>query len=79
MKMQMTNKQDLVAINIELTLRAQEWNIAASSKHQWKTLYEEIKQDKQEALRKLCDLQVRFDSMEHQMKETVLECEERIQ
>ena len=71
-------KQDLAAANAELTRRAQERNIASSSEHQWKSLYEEIKRDKQEALQKLRDLQDKINDMDRQMKETVMEYEERV-
>jgi len=36
------------------------------------------KRDKQEALQKLRDLQDRINSMDRQMKETIMEYEERV-
>jgi len=38
-----------------------------------------IKREKQEALRRLCDLQVKVNGMEQQMKEVIIECEERVE
>ena len=72
-------KQNLVAANTELTMRAQECDIASSAERQWKSLYEVIKREKQEALRRLRDLQVLINKMEQQMKEMMVECEERVE
>jgi len=57
-------KQDLAAANTELTMRAQERDIASSVERQLKNLYEVIKREKQETLRRLRDLQVRINGME---------------
>jgi len=56
-------KQDLAVANTELTMRAQERDTASSAESQWKNLYEVIKREKQEVLRRLCDLQVRINEM----------------
>jgi len=40
--------------------------------------YMKNKRDKQEALQKLRDLQDRINSMDRQMKETIMEYEERV-
>jgi len=72
-------KQDLAVANTELIMRAQERDTASSAERQWKSLYEVIKREKQEALRRLCDLQVRINKMEYQMKEMIVECEERVE
>jgi len=72
-------KQNLVAANTELTMRAQECDIASSAERQWKSLYEVIKREKQEALRRLRDLQVLINEMEQQMKEMMVECEEHVE
>ena len=71
-------KQDLAAANTELSMRAQERDIASSAERQWKSLYEDIKREKQEALRRLHDLQVEVNDMEQQMKEVMIECEEQV-
>ena len=71
-------KQDLAAANKELTIRAQERNVASSAECQWKNLYEDIKRDKQEAMRRLQDLQIQVNVMEHQVKDTMDVCEERV-
>jgi len=52
--------------------------MALSAERQWKNLYEDIKKDKQEALRRLQELQLEVNSMKHQMEETVVICEERV-
>jgi len=59
-------------------MRAQERDIASSTERQWKSLYEDIKREKQATLRRLCDLQVEVNGMEQQMKEVMIECEERV-
>jgi len=41
-------------------------------------LYEGIKREKQEALRRLRDLEVEINNMKQQMKEMMIECEERV-
>ena len=71
-------KQDLAAANTKLTMRAQERDTASSVERQWKNLYEVIKREKQEALRRLRDLQVRINGMERQMKEMMVKCEARV-
>jgi len=71
-------KQDLYAANKELAMRAEERNMALSAERQWKNLYEDIKKDKQEALRRLQELQLQVNSMKHQMEETVVICEETV-
>jgi len=52
--------------------------MALSAERQWKNLYEDIKKDKQEALRRLQELQLQVNTMKHQMEETVVICEERV-
>jgi len=71
-------KQDLSAANKELAMRVEERNMALSAERQWKSLYEDIKRDKQEALRRLQELQLRVNSMEHQVEETIAICGERV-
>jgi len=66
-------KQDLTTANIELTMRVQERDTASSAERQWKNLYEVIKREKQEALRRLRDFQVKINEMEQQMKEMMAE------
>jgi len=56
-------------------MRAQERDTASLAERQWKSLYEVIKREKQEALRRLPDLQVRINEMEQHMKEMMVECE----
>jgi len=71
-------KQDLSTANKELTMRAHERNAALLAECQWKNLYEDIKRGKQEALRRVQELQLQVNSMEHQVEETVAICEERV-
>ena len=52
-------------------MRVEERNMALSAERQWKNLYEDIKKDKQEAMRRLQELQLRVNSMEHQVEETI--------
>jgi len=60
-------------------MRAQEHDTTSSAECQWKNLYEVIKREKQEALRRLLDLQVRINGMEQQMKEMMVECEKCVE
>ena len=71
-------KQDLSAANKELAMRVEERNMALSAERQWKNLYEDIKKDKQEAMRRLQELQLRVNSMEHQVEETIAICGEKV-
>jgi len=71
-------KQDLAAVNVELTKRAQEWDVVSSAERQWKNLYENIKKEKQEALEQLCELQVVVNGMNQQAKEMMEIYEERV-
>jgi len=57
-------KQDLAVANTKISMTAQERDAALFTKCQWKTLYDNTKKDKQEALRKLQDLQVKVNDME---------------
>ena len=41
-------------------------------------LYEDIKRDKQEVVKRLQDLQMQVNAMEHQVEETMVICEERV-
>ena len=71
-------KQDLSAANKELAMRVEERNMALSAERQWKNLYEDIKRDKQEAPRRLQELQLQVNSMEHQVEETIAICGEKV-
>ena len=71
--------QDLMAANAELVLRNREQNTTIFFEQQWKNLYDVVKQDKQEVLDKLCDLQERFNNLEAMIEEKVREYEERIE
>jgi len=71
-------KQDLSAANKELTMRVQERNTALLAESQWKNLYEDIKRDKQEVMKRLQDFQIQVNIMEHQVEETMVICEERV-
>jgi len=71
-------KQDLSAANKELTMRVQERNTALLAERQWKNLYEDIKRDKQEVMKRLQDLQIQVNVMEQQVEETIVTCEERV-
>jgi len=71
-------KQDLSAANKELTMRVQERNTALLAVRQWKNLYEDIKKEKQEVVKRLQDLQIQVNVMEHQVEETVVICEEKV-
>jgi len=71
-------KQDLSAANKELTMRVQERNTTLLAEHQWKNLYEDIKRDKQEVVKRLQDLQIQVNFMEQQVEETIVICEERV-
>jgi len=71
-------KQDMSAANKELTMRIQERNTALLAERQWKNLYEDIKRDKQEVVKRLQDLQMQVNVMEHQVEETMVICEERV-
>ena len=59
-------------------MRIEERNMALSTERQWKNLYEDIKKDKQEAMRRLQELQLRVNSMEHQVEETIAICGEKV-
>ena len=67
-------KQDLSAANKELTMRVQERNTTLLAEHQWKNLYEDIKRDKQEVVKRLQDLQIQVNFMEQQVEETIVIC-----
>ena len=67
-------KQDLSTTNKELTMRVQAQNMALSVKN----LYEDIKRDKQEVVKRLQDLQMQVNVMEHQVEETMVICEEKV-
>ena len=71
-------KQDLFVANKELTMKVQERNTTLLAEHQWKNLYEDIKKDKQEVVKRLQDLQIQVNVMEHQVEETMVICEERV-
>jgi len=71
-------KQDLSAANKELTMRVQERNKALLAERQWKNLYEDIKKDKQEVVKRLQGLQIQVNVMEHQVEETMVICEEMV-
>ena len=71
-------KQDLAIANVELTKRAQERDMVSSVERQWKNLYENIKKEKQEALKQLCELQIVINNMEQQTKEMMETNEERV-
>ena len=71
-------KQDLSGVNKELTMRVQERNTALLVECQWKNLYEDIKKDKQEIVKRLQDLQIQVNVMEYQVEETMVICEERV-
>jgi len=71
-------KQDLSAANKELTMRVQERNTALLAERQWKNLYEDIKRDKQEVIKRLQDLQIQVNVMEQQVEETIVKCKERV-
>ena len=71
-------KQDLSAANKELKMRVQERNTALLAERQWKNLYEDIKRDKQEVMKRLQDLQIQVNVMEHQVEKTMVICEERV-
>jgi len=68
-----------MAANAELVLRNREQNTTIFFEQQWKNLYDVVKQDKQEVLDKLCDLQERFNNLEAMIEEKVREYEERIE
>ena len=57
-------KQDLSATNKGLTIRVQERNTALLAERQWKNLYEDIKKDKQEVVKRLQDLEIQVNVME---------------
>ena len=69
-------KQYLSTANKELTMRVQERNTALLAERQWKNLYEDIKRDKQKVVKRLQDLQIQVNVMEHQVEETMVICEE---
>jgi len=71
-------KQDLSTANKELTMRVQERNTALLAERQWKNLYEDIKRDKQEVMKRLQDLQIQVNVMEQQVEETIVIFEERV-
>jgi len=50
-------KQDLEAANAELAMRAHERDVALFVEHMWRDLYEDIKKNKCEITRRLCDVQ----------------------
>ena len=59
-------------------MRVQERNTTLLAKCQWKNLYEDIKRDKQEVVKRLQDLQIHVNVMEHQVEETIVIYEERV-
>jgi len=65
-------KQDLVATNIELTLRARERYATTLSEYYTNQMYEELKRDKKEALKRLHDAQIKINKMKQQMKEITM-------
>jgi len=65
-------KQDLAAANVELTLRAQERDATTSSEYYRNKMYEEVKRDKKEALKRLYEAQIKINNMEQQMKEIMM-------
>jgi len=52
--------------------------MVSSVERQWKNLYENIKKEKQEALKQLCELQIVINNMEQQTKEMMETNEERV-
>ena len=56
--MEMT--QELTTTKAELTSRAREREVVVLSEHQWKSAYEEARQDRQKLMRELYDLQDKF-------------------
>jgi len=70
--------QDLTAVKVELASRAKEWDMALLFERQWKNSYDEARQDKQKVMKELYEIQIKFNSTESQMKEIMLEYEERM-
>jgi len=52
--------------------------MALHSERQWKNSYDEARQDKQKVMKELYDLQIRFNSIESQMKEIMSKYEEKM-
>jgi len=74
--MEMT--QELTATKAELTSRDREWEVVVLSERQWKSAYEEARQDGQKLMKELYDLQDKFHSTKSQMKEIMSEYEEKM-
>jgi len=65
-------KQDLAAANIELTLRARERDATTSYEYYMNQMYEEVKRDTKETLKRLHEAQIKINKMEQQMKEIMM-------
>jgi len=70
--------QDLITVKIELASRAKDWDMALHSERQWMNSYDEARQDRQKLMKELYDLQILFNNTKSQMKEILLEYEERM-
>jgi len=68
-------KQDLTSINAELRWKSLEWGITEISERVRKYLCDEFKRDKQEALEKLRDIQIKLNDAEQQVEKAVAKLE----